>query len=277
MKIKLSILFFLLCSVAYAQVVKDYNIIDTAKLKCYYDYDFQQDSANIKSARHEDMLLLIGKKQKSNFIAYSRFYFDSISIARNKYLSNDEMISMLHRLGAGNALSRFSVIKDVSNKKTKLLIGFPGSNFSIEGKLNPMKWKLENKESIIAGYKCKKATCHFAGRDYVAWYTMEIPISEGPYKFGGLPGLIVKVEDTNREHRFTLNGVETIEKTNFDNPVCYYKKKYITAKIQDFLKAFSVHNNGGVASLEQGGVTIQNPNESKIRRRMRARNNFIEK
>ena len=49
----------------------------------------------------------------------------------------------------------------------------------------------------------------FRGRDYVAWYTEEIPLPPmGPYKFGGLPGLITCIYDTQREHIYTLVGFE---------------------------------------------------------------------
>ena len=63
-------------------------------------------------------------------------------------------------------------------------------------------------DSTILGYPCHKATTHFRGRDYVAWYTEEIPYPYGPYKFGGLPGLITCIYDTQREHIYTLVGFE---------------------------------------------------------------------
>lgn len=43
-----------------------------------------------------------------------------------------------------------------------------------------MNWKLYDEETEILGYKCKKATTSFAGRDYIAWYSTEISISDGP-------------------------------------------------------------------------------------------------
>ena len=63
-------------------------------------------------------------------------------------------------------------------------------------------------DSTILGYPCHKATTRFRGRDYVAWYTEEIPFPYGPFKFGGLPGLITCIYDTQREHIYTLVGFE---------------------------------------------------------------------
>ena len=54
-------------------------------------------------------------------------------------------------------------------------------------------------DATFMGYDCRKATVDFAGRTYTAWFTPEIPLPFGPYKFGGLPGLILKIEDAERQ------------------------------------------------------------------------------
>ncbi len=274
-KFFLTLTISIFCVTVYAQDILDFKILGTAKLKCHYNYKLQQDSTDVSSLRFQEMVLLISDKKISVFKEYYKFLFDSISIASKKYPNTDEMLSLVGRFGSGSGIGRFSILKDIPNKKVILLIGFPGNSFFIEENLDLMKWNLGNDEKVIANYKCKRATCNFAGRDYIAWYTMEVPISEGPYKFNGLPGLIVKIEDTKGEHRFELTKLEKVNDTN--NPICYGKRKYIKTKVKDFLKAFSIHNNGGNSSLLQEGVQIRNPNEAKIRKRMRARNNFIEK
>jgi hypothetical protein len=53
----------------------------------------------------------------------------------------------------------------------------------------------------------KKATTEFAGRTYVAWYTTEISIADGPYKFYGLP-LILSIYDTNKHYQFTVSSIK---------------------------------------------------------------------
>lgn len=59
-------------------------------------------------------------------------------------------------------------------------------------------WEIHEDTLMILGYCCQKATCTFRGRKYTAWFSMDIPISNGPWKFGGLPGLILKVCDMER-------------------------------------------------------------------------------
>ena len=70
------------------------------------------------------------------------------------------------------------------------------------------QWTLADEQQVIHGYKCQKATCHWRGRDYEAWFTADIPIRKGPWKFGGLPGLIVKISDEKKEYNFELVKLE---------------------------------------------------------------------
>lgn len=71
-----------------------------------------------------------------------------------------------------------------------------------------MRWVLADEHQTICGYKCQKAVCHWRGRDYVAWFTPKIPLMSGPWKFGGLPGLIMKVYDTKKLYIWEAVAVE---------------------------------------------------------------------
>ena len=71
------------------------------------------------------------------------------------------------------------------------------------------EWKLTNETQTIIGYKCQKATCRFRGRDFIAWFAPSIPVKRGPWKFGGLPGLILKVQDKDGLYIFEAIGIET--------------------------------------------------------------------
>lgn len=72
------------------------------------------------------------------------------------------------------------------------------------------QWTLLSDTAIISGYHCQKATCSFHGRSFEAWFTSEIPIRLGPWKFGGLPGLIIKVYDSDNYYIFECTNVEQI-------------------------------------------------------------------
>lgn len=63
-------------------------------------------------------------------------------------------------------------------------------------------------------YTCVKATAKFRGRTYEAWFASDIPIFNGPWKFGGLPGLILSLTDSKNEYHFECIGIENLKNRN---------------------------------------------------------------
>lgn len=72
-------------------------------------------------------------------------------------------------------------------------------------------WQIGTETDTVCGYECIKATCHWRGRDFTAWFTPDIPVEYGPWKFGGLPGLILKVSDDDGIYTFETVAVENGE------------------------------------------------------------------
>ena len=83
---------------------------------------------------------------------------------------------------------------------------------------------MEAGDTLILDKPCKKATCSYAGRNYVAWYTEEVNLPYGPYIFGGLPGLIIYLHDTKYNWVFTCNGIQ--KATQLRNMYLYKDKHY---------------------------------------------------
>nr|WP_081964210.1 GLPGLI family protein [Porphyromonas macacae] len=57
-----------------------------------------------------------------------------------------------------------------------------------------------------------KGYSFFRGRTYEAWFTPQIPLKEGPYKFDGLPGLILQIMDTQKHYIFDCVGIEKVKR-----------------------------------------------------------------
>lgn len=76
-----------------------------------------------------------------------------------------------------------------------------------------MKWKIEKETKILANFKLQRATTNFGGRKWTAWFTTDIPISEGPYKFRGLPGLILFLEDDKQNFVYSFSRNKNLPKT----------------------------------------------------------------
>ena len=87
-----------------------------------------------------------------------------------------------------------------------------------------MHWTVGTEKQTICGYQCQKATCHWRGRDFVAWFTSQIPLKSGPWKFGGLPGLIMKVYDTKHVYTWEAVSVENGSFPIYQPEERYYKK-----------------------------------------------------
>lgn len=74
------------------------------------------------------------------------------------------------------------------------------------------QWKILTETMKIGDYNCIKATLNYYNRDYEVWFTPDIPLPIGPYYFGGLPGLIVELKDSENMYHFNLVSVNKINK-----------------------------------------------------------------
>ncbi|WP_278353456.1 GLPGLI family protein [Chryseobacterium gleum] len=78
-----------------------------------------------------------------------------------------------------------------------------------------MKWQIIQETKEYNGYKLQKASTDFGGRTWNAWFSNEVNIQEGPYKFRGLPGLIFILEDTDQNFVYKLINNEKLT-TDYD-------------------------------------------------------------
>ena len=113
------------------------------------------------------------------------------------------------------------------------------------------QWTLKDEQQTIHGYRCQKATCRWRGRDYEAWFTSEIPIQRGPWKFGGLPGLIVKISDAKKEYNFELVKLERVKRPIMQWNFSRFKK----VKRENMLKLQKKININWLTVLYGGKVT----------------------
>ena len=113
---------------------------------------------------------------------------------------------------------RWEFYKNYPSKgQTTLLDKVLGNYYQCTEKIEVPNWQLTpDSTTTIIGYKCLLAKALFKGRTWYAWYSEDIPISEGPWKISGLPGLVLLAYDQNKQYIFnaigmsTLNGTESI-------------------------------------------------------------------
>jgi GLPGLI family protein len=130
---------------------------------------------------------------------------------------------------------------------------------------NSLIWQLQTDTLNIQGYVCHKATTTYEGRNYIAWYTKEIPISDGPYKFWGLPGLIVKIYDTEKHYDFSLESFEKFTEKPYFEP--FQTKKKFDVSYEKFKSLNKEFIENPLKTLEAGGIKpikpIKPTNEKK--------------
>lgn len=91
--------------------------------------------------------------------------------------------------------------------------------FYIKDSLNQLGWVLGEETKKILGYECQEAKLHYKGRDYVAFFTTDIPISDGPWRFYGLPGIILHIESNDGVFKLSAKSLSIKEDKIFiENP-----------------------------------------------------------
>ena len=185
-----------------AQVAQSPLVFDT---KLTYEVRFLGDSTDSQSVRTELTHLLINDAT-SLFESSQAATMDSI-----KYLVQDETEKKRLRAASSQGTTiPYKIFKKANRITTyDILFNNPentsGIGFYYDEPLP--EWELSTDTATIHGVLCQKATTQLGNRGWIAWFTTEIPISDGPYKFGGLPGLVVQVQDKQDHWVCTLRDI----------------------------------------------------------------------
>lgn len=145
----------------------------------------------------------------------------------------------------------------------------------------PMKWNVLPEMATIGEYKTQKAETDFAGRKWYAWFTTEIPSQDGPYKFSGLPGLIIKVESADQDYSFDLKESKKINEL----PEFSQRSAPIVVKRSVFVKQEEQFRKDPVVAFSGSGPGFRfqmDPNqrkqmEERIKEESKKNNNPIER
>lgn len=202
----LSATLILTASVAFAQ--NSDKIIERAVLKCTYLESVVVDTVTHRAVT-DTMYLVIGHNT-SSFYSQDRLFVDSL-------LGLMDGITQLRNLQFQYARQgRISEL--TSNTSEYIYQNYPDGAITTRAMLGNLNveiieerespfWELSDSTRKILGYTCHKAEAAFRGRTWTAWYTTEIPVSSGPWKLYGLPGLILDTYDSRMDYRYTVIGI----------------------------------------------------------------------
>lgn len=223
------------------------QVLDSANIKCNYKLKFIKDTLNKLDTAKDDQVLLIGT-DVNQYFSYTNYKSDSTLkefIAKQEKTGNVD-VSNAPNLGFSNIpLPKLDFTYNFFiDKKQQLIkvfdkIGADKYTYTDSGFIP--HWILADDTSTIMGYKCQKAEGYFRGRNYIAWFANDIPVNSGPYKFYGLPGLILKIYDLQKNFDFECVGIEKLTKKN---PIMMDTKGYQTiskSKFEGLRKFFFEH------------------------------------
>lgn len=258
---------------------KELEPIDTTKWICNYNYEFYRDSTSKYSLKNDQMVLQIGS-HLSKFSCIMNVIMDSVLyLAQQKNLATGAFLDLTSKSISGvnsDMMSMYNIYKNYPEKGMMITTDYDDHKFYKIKQPMQMNWRLDlQKDTVILGYACHRATTSYAGRNYLAWYSPQIPISEGPYKFNGLPGLILKVSDTKNQHCFTLNSIKKISNQQSIN---LRIGSFVEITTEDYVKIMRNKMVRLYGTLQSGAVTFDSEEtKAKSLHGLKLRNNFIEK
>ncbi|WP_446786628.1 GLPGLI family protein [Macellibacteroides fermentans] len=222
-----------------------YTVLDSANYKFIYEFTYLPDTLKLNSPMKNQLILELGNK-------ISRFYSADYFIKRvvsGKVMNADSGV----RLSPGHGLNGTEIYKNYKEKKETITTRVSGTAeiFTYEEDIPLLKWQITRETATILSYSCTKAITTFRGRTFEAWFTMEIPISNGPWKLGGLPGLILKTSDRDGFFKFTCIGIEALK---IKEPIVKYEGKYVATSRKNINRLVRNLHENSIQTYEGMGL-----------------------
>ena len=146
--------------------------LDSASVRITYSLSYVADSLKPEKVWEDRKILLIGDSIHQFYSEYQRSKDSVATAARKKRKSFRPLSFSENIIPEGYDIYTYPMqetrmvqeyIKDLSSYRYKEFIEKP-------------QWILSADTCTILSYTCQKATARFRGRDWTAWFTMEIPI-----------------------------------------------------------------------------------------------------
>lgn len=236
------------------------QVIDSEKLTCQYKLTWIPDTNKRSVIKEDFMILRIGDKI-SDFYSYNTYRVDSaIQADKKKNISGERMLSK--GVNYGRKGVTYHIIKNYPQGKITVTDKVATDDYKYQETIK-QDWIILSDKLTIKGYSAQKAVCNFSGRRYIAWFTTEIPVASGPWKFSGLPGLIIKVEDSKGDFKFELIGIQQVKK---DIPIQIAVKTYLTTTKENFQKLTAKFHKDPISYINQNtGMKISGSNVNQLR------------
>ena len=179
---------------------------DIGQLVVHYKFTWIRDTMNRAHPYVENMELFVGKsagayRSYDALLAYTQFkkaYMTAMAASLDGHIS-------VRTVDAG---SRTEYYQFPNEQKLFTKDQLMNNTYLVEEPMPAIHWKISGDKANFGDLHCQKATCHFKGRDYTAWFCPDLPVRVGPWKLNGLPGVILEAHDAKNEVVFQFDWVE---------------------------------------------------------------------
>ncbi|SDD30083.1 GLPGLI family protein [Algoriphagus faecimaris] len=187
----------------------------------FYEMEYSRDTTDLE-LKEKELMVLWRMGDSSLFQSYSGYQKDSVyAIYLNQAKQNDklgkeagsiDLTQMLQQMAKYPAAKvQYKVLKSGEDGDIRQYRKLFKNEYVFSEPSDNLAWKFTDGAKEILGFDCQLARVSYSGREYFAWFTPEIPFNDGPYIFGGLPGLILELYDADCHYNFKLVGVENRE------------------------------------------------------------------
>jgi len=268
------------------------GILFSQNQRFVYEYSFKMDTLNKDKVEKEIMNLDITKK--------GSYFYSALLITRdslfNAELEKGKVSNTIHIdfRKIQHPKANFRVSKMYPGLETVYHTSLNASNVAVK-ELNKINWEVLPETKTFEGFKAQKATTHFGGRNWIAWFTNDIQIQDGPYKFCGLPGLILHIEDEKGTHIFNMVGSQKLNDSfsliDSKTVEIFLTKEKFNKLWHEYIKDPAkniklMHSSSGMSETIMFDSNTKNPlskqelirnKETRAKEFLKRFNNFIEK
>ena len=197
----------------YFPAARDFSLrekADTMEMRILYGFEYVIDTLSGKCL-HEPYMLEIGGKL-THYYSYNAYIRDSVQsevYASEKSKGMNAFTDITSSvIPEDQTATYYEIFRCIPSSSRYVLLRVQNNDYCYSEKAEQTEWRLSDRTDTVCGYRCQVAEGQLNGRQWTVSFSTDIPYPYGPWKLEGLPGLILKAEDSEGLLRWEAVGLE---------------------------------------------------------------------
>ncbi|MDE5644170.1 MAG: GLPGLI family protein [Muribaculaceae bacterium] len=207
----------------------------TADIEVSYRYSHPVQTMKSAEPDVTNQYILLSDGNQSKFYSPKTEFIDSIESTPEGFEKFNTFKRVCYEKKQSDQIPRvdgsFYITKSVNDDKMLTYDIASATKFRWEEKMPHIEWNVTDSTMDVMGYECFMAIADYHGRKWTAWFAPEIPVSDGPWKLCGLPGIILQAECDGGQYRFVADGIQQVHNPEYR---VYGKEKWEPIKREEF-------------------------------------------